>query len=329
MIKKGFALLSLFLSAVILLTSCSSYKDSENEVTDDGLSIVATIFPQYDFAGQIGGDKVRLKMLTVPGGESHSYEPTPQDITAVRECDIFICAGGESDIWYNTVLKSPDLENVTVISLMECVEDRLKEEEITEGMRGEKYSLTDGKNEDETEYDEHVWTSLKNAQIISQKICGVMCSLDEKNADFYRENTNAYIKKLAELDEKYQDAAHQAKNKTLVFGDRFPFRYLFDDYGLKYYAAFPGCSTDSDVSAKTMLFLIKKIREENLPAVYYIEFSARRIADTLAEETNAEPLLFHSCHTVSKSEFENGVTYLSLMEQNLENLKRGLNVETD
>lgn len=325
MIKKKLALSALIVAIPVLFTSCGAYV---NTPSDDRLSVVATIFPQYDFAAQIGGDKIKLKMLTTPGGESHSYEPTPQDIKAVRDCDIFICAGGESDIWYNTVLKSLNSENVTVISLMECVGDRLKEEEITEGMRGEKYSLADSE-EEETEYDEHVWTSLINAQIISQKIGDTMSLLDEKNADFYKENTEAYIKSLGELDEKYRAAVEKAENKTLVFGDRFPFRYLFDDYGLNYYAAFPGCSTDSDVSAKTMLFLINKINEEKLPAVYYIEFSARRIADTIADETKAEPLLFHSCHTISKSDFENGVTYLSLMEQNLENLKRGLNIETD
>lgn len=325
MIKKKLALSALIMAIPVLFTSCGAYV---NTPSDDRLSVVATIFPQYDFAAQIGGDKIKLKMLTTPGGESHSYEPTPQDIKAVRDCDIFICAGGESDIWYNTVLKSLNSENVTVISLMECVGDRLKEEEITEGMRGEKYTLADSE-EEETEYDEHVWTSLINAQIISQKIGDTMSLLDEKNADFYKENTEAYIKSLGELDEKYRAAVEKAENKTLVFGDRFPFRYLFDDYGLNYYAAFPGCSTDSDVSAKTMLFLINKINEEKLPAVYYIEFSARRIADTIADETKAEPLLFHSCHTISKSDFENGVTYLSLMEQNLENLKRGLNIETD
>lgn len=325
MIKKKLALSALIMAIPVLFTSCGAYV---NTPSDDRLSVVATIFPQYDFAAQIGGDKIKLKMLTTPGGESHSYEPTPQDIKAVRDCDIFICAGGESDIWYNTVLKSLNSENVTVISLMECVGDRLKEEEITEGMRGEKYSLADSE-EEETEYDEHVWTSLINAQIISQKIGDTMSLLDEKNADFYKENTEAYIKSLGELDEKYRAAVEKAENKTLVFGDRFPFRYLFDDYGLNYYAAFPGCSTDSDVSAKTMLFLINKINEEKLSAVYYIEFSARRIADTIADETKAEPLLFHSCHTISKSDFENGVTYLSLMEQNLENLKRGLNIETD
>lgn len=322
MIKKA-SLLSALIFLVLALAACST---APAEPPDGRISVVATIFPQYDFARQIGGDKIKLKMLVTPGGESHSYEPTPQDIKAVRECDIFICAGGESDIWYNTVLKSIE-GNFTVISLMDCVE--AVEEEITEGM-SEKLSLSGGgEHEEEPEYDEHVWTSLKNAQIISRAIEEAMSSADEANADFYRRNAEDYINRLSELDRKYGEAAEKAENKTLVFGDRFPFRYLFDDYGLKYYAAFPGCSTESDVSAKTMLFLIDKVKEEKLQVVYYIEFGAKKIADAVAEETETKPLLFHSCHTVSKEDFKNGVTYLSLMEQNLENLKRGLNVEAD
>lgn len=321
-LKQGAA----FLIFVFVLCSLSACAETSRVVDSEKLKVVATIFPQYDFARQIGGDKINLTMLTSPGGESHSYEPTPQDIKAVSECDIFICAGGESDIWYNTVLDTIDSDNtrnIRVISLMECVE--AVGEEITEGMQ-EKISFGE---ETEEEYDEHVWTSLKNAQKISQAIGDAMCSLDEENAEYYQKNTEEYINKLSGLDMKYRGAIRRAENKTVVFGDRFPFRYLFDDYGLKYYAAFPGCSTDSDVSAGTMMFLINKVKSENLPSVYYIEFSARKIADTIAEETGTEPLLLHSCHTVSKEEFDGGVTYLSLMEQNLENLKRGLKVEAD
>ena len=323
MTKKNFVIFSLLATIAFLLCSCDFF---EEESDDEKISVVTTIFPQYDFARQIGGDKIKLKMLTSPGGESHSYEPTPQDIKAVSDCDIFICAGGESDIWYNSVLKTINTENIIVISLMECIGDRLKEEEITDGMRGEKFSLNDSEEyKDEIEYDEHVWTSLKNACLISEEICSAMSRIDKKNADFYMKNTELYTEILNELDLKYQSAVENAENKVVVFGDRFPFRYLFDDYGLKYYAAFPGCSTDSDVNANTMLFLINKVKEETLPAVYYIEFSARRIADTVADETGTEPLLLHSCHTVSKEDFDGGVTYLSLMEQNLENLKTGLN----
>lgn len=317
-------IICLFLTAILVLLCFSSC--SAGEITDDGdkLKIVTTIFPQYDFARSIGGDRVSLKMLITPGGESHSYEPTPQDIIAVKNCDIFICTGGESDVWSNVILKSIDTENITVIQMMDCVD--IVEEEIVDGM---KEKIGTGEEEEEHEYDEHVWTSLKNVKKISSEIGNAMILKDGINEEYYRDNLNSFLDELDGLDSEYENAISKAKNKTLIFGDRFPFRYLFKDYGLKYYAAFPGCSTESDVSAKNMMFLIDKVREENLPIVYYIEFSARKIADTISSETGAEPLLFHSCHTISKSDFDSGVTYLSLMKQNLENLKRGLKIESD
>lgn len=312
-------------SAAAVCLSLLSGCHGEEKAESGKLSIVTTIFPPYDFARQIGGDRAELKMLTTPGGESHSYEPTPQDIKAVQNCDIFICSGGESDVWSKVIIDSINTENITVIKMTDCVET--VEEEITEGME-EKRDLL-GYDEEDAETDEHVWTSLRNAAKISEAVGKAMISADPENGDYYRKNLEGYTEKLTELDEKYIEAVDRASNNTLIFGDRFPFRYLFIDYGLDYYAAFPGCSTESDVSARAMIFLINKVREEKLPAVYYIEFSARKIADTIAEETGAEPLLFHSCHTVSKDDFNNGVTYLSLMEQNLENLKRGLGIEAD
>lgn len=314
--KKKLLIFPLLLSLCMSIAACTPLPYAQ----DGGkLKIVATIFPQYDFARQIGKDKVSVQMLVTPGGESHSYEPTPGDIIAVKDCDIFICSGGESDVWSNVILKSVNTENKIIIRLMDCVE--AVEEEITEGMT-EKPPF--GETEEEPEYDEHVWTSIKNAKKISEAIAAAMCEKDRENAELYTDNLNSYINRLDTLDKSYEEAISASENKILIFGDRFPFRYLFEDYGLKYYAAFPGCSTDSDVSAKNMLFLINKVREKDLSAVYYIEFSARKIADTIAHETGAQPLLFHSCHTVSKADFENGVTYIDLMTQNLENLKRGL-----
>lgn len=319
--NKIVSFFSLLLAAIFLFSACSIPPYDENK--EDKLKIVTTIFPQYDFARQIGKEMVSLKMLVTPGGESHSYEPTPQDIIAVRNCDIFICGGGESDVWSNVILNSIDTSNITVIKMMDCVE--AVEEELSEGMT-EKLPT---EREEEVEYDEHIWTSPKNAKEISKAIAKAMILSDSKNEDFYKQNFEDYSEKLDNLDNEFQNAVSKAENKTVIFGDRFPFRYLFDEYGLKYYAAFPGCSTDSDVSAKTMMYLIDKIKENHLPAVFYIEFSARKIADTISSETGAEPLLFHSCHTVSKEEFENGVTYIDLMKNNLENLKRGLNIEAD
>lgn len=317
--KQKIFIIPLLLFFILNIAACNPLNSDQNE---DKLKIVTTIFPQYDFARQIGGDKISLQMLVTPGGESHSYEPTPRDIISVNGCDIFICSGGESDVWSNIILKSVNTENKIVIKLMDCVDT--VEEEKTEGMT-EKTTLGSSENaEEEPEYDEHVWTSLKNAKKISETIAAAMCETDQENAEFYTDNLKSFEKQLDELDKSYENAVSSAKNKTIIFGDRFPFRYLFDDYGLKYYAAFPGCSTESDVSAKNMLFLINKVKENNLNTVYYIEFSARKIADTISAETGAEPLLFHSCHTVSKADFENGVTYIELMTQNLDNLKRGL-----
>ena len=313
MIRKMIAAVTA--SAVLFgLCGCSG-----NAESDSGkLKIVTTTFPQYDFARQIGGDRIELKMLVTPGGESHAYEPSPQDITAVKNCDIFICAGGESDVWTGKILDAIGTEDVAVIRMMDCVE--LVEEEIVDGMAEGVFGA------EEEEYDEHVWTSLRNAQAISQAIGEKMTELDTENAGFYRENLNNYVGRLKALDEEYGEAVEGAESKVLIFGDRFPFRYLFRDYGLEYYAAFPGCSTSTDVSASNVAFLINKVKELSAPAVYYVEFSAGRVADTIAEETGAEALLFHSCHTVSKEEFEKGVTYEMLMRNNLEVLKRGLGI---
>lgn len=310
---KGKIIAALLSAAVLFCFGGCSYS-AENG--SGKLKIVTTIFPPYDFARQIGGDRVELTMLVTPGGESHAYEPSPQDITAVRNCDIFICAGGESDVWTGKILDSIGTEDIVVIRMMDCVE--VVEEEHVEGM-------TEGLFEfEEDDYDEHVWTSLRNAQAISQAIGDRMMELDEVNAEFYHGNLEEYIGRLSELDKEYEEAVKAAENKVLIFGDRFPFRYLFNDYGLEYYAAFPGCSTSTDVSAGNVAFLINKVKELDLPVVYYVEFSAGRVADTIAEETGAETLLFHSCHTVSKEEFENGVSYEMLMRKNLEVLERGM-----
>ena len=316
MIKKIIAVM-LALTVLFGLCGCSGA-----DKRDSGkLKIVTTIFPPYDFARQVGGDRVELKMLVTPGGESHAYEPSPQDITEVKNCDIFICAGGESDVWTGKILDAIGMEDIVVIRMMDCVE--VVEEEHVEGMAE---SVLGHEHEEDEEYDEHVWTSLRNAQAISQAIGEKMVELDAENAEFYRENLEEYVGRLKALDEEYGEAVQSAENKTLIFGDRFPFRYLFNDYGLEYYAAFPGCSTSTDVSARSVAFLINKVKDLSVPAVYYVEFSAGRVADTIGSETGAETLLFHSCHTVSKEEFEGGVTYEMLMRKNLEVLKRGLGI---
>jgi zinc transport system substrate-binding protein len=463
------------------------------------ISVVTTIFPPYDFVRQIAGDKVSLTMLLPPGAESHSFEPTPQDIIRVQNCDVFIYVGGESDAWVERILGSMDTSRMEIITLMDCVE--VVEELIVEGMQDEEeghahdhgqFTIEDVKDraltdwagdwqsvyphlldgtldpvmehkaeegektareyfeqyktayvtdvdrvsitadsmtfyrngvpararyeyrgtgviteddgslwvrykfeaagnppvgapkyimfsdhliapaktehfhiyasdtgfdelmadtnptnyptyyaaaltkaelvaemigheeEEEAEYDEHVWTSPGNTKLIVQKIAGVLKQRDAPNAAEYDRNTAAYTAKLTELDTSFQTLVNGAKRKTMVFGDRFPFRYFADAYGLSYFAAFPGCSTETEASAATVAFLINKVRAEKIPVVFHIELSNEKIADTICEETGAQKRLLHAVHNVSKRDFDRGANYYDLMTQNISSLREAL-----
>jgi zinc transport system substrate-binding protein len=465
------------------------------------INVVTTIFPPYDFVREIAGDKVNLTMLLQPGAESHSFEPTPQDIIKVQNCDIFIYVGGESDAWVERILDSIDTSRMEIVTLMDCVE--VVEELVVEGMQDEeeghdhshededftiadvkdraltdwagdwqsvypylldgtldpvmehkaedgektareyyeqyktayvtdvdrlsitgnsitfyrngvparaqyayrgtgiiteddgslwvrykfeaagtppkgasKYvmfsdhlyaparsehfhvyasdnsfdelmadtdpvnypayypaGLTKGEivaelighdHEEEAEYDEHVWTSPKNAKLIIQKIAGVLKQRDPSNTMAYEENTASYLAKLTELDASFQNVIKGAKRKTFVFGDRFPFRYFADAYGLSYFAAFPGCSTETEASAATVAFLINKVRAEKIPVVFHIELSNEKIAGIICEETGTKKLLLHAVHNISKRDFDRGENYYDLMSQNVKNLREAL-----
>lgn len=310
-------LLCIFLGIVLtmgVLCACGAKKETKS---DGRLNIVATIFPPYDFAREIGGDRVNVSMLLKPGTESHSYDPTPQDIIRIQECDLFLYVGGESDEWVRDILESGDSKPKKVIALMDCV-DKVQEE-LVEGMEAEEEN-----GSDEIEYDEHVWTSPKNADKIVRTITAAMSELDSKNASYFSNHTAAYCQKLAALDHSFQEITDNAKRKTVIFGDRFPFRYFADTYGLKYYAAFPGCSSETEPSAATISFLIDKVKKEKIPVVFSIEFSSGKVADTICESTGAKRLTFHSCHNVTQKEFENGVGYISLMQENITALREAL-----
>lgn len=319
--KKIILLLSTVLLLSITLIGCGLTKPSVSKNDSDKLSIVTTIFPQYDFTRQIIGKKAEVTMLLPPASESHSFEPTPQDIIKIQNCDVFIYVGGESDSWVEGILESMDTSKIKIITLMDSVD--VVEEEIVEGMEEEEEDSDEGETH-ETEYDEHVWTSPRNAKIIVQKISDILCETDLANADTYKKNTADYIKKLDELDKKFVTTVAEAKHKTLVFGDRFPFRYFADTYGLDYFAAFPGCSTETEPSAETVAFLIDKVKAEQIPAVLHIELSNKKMANSIAEPTKAKVLLLHACHNISKSDFEAGKTYLDLMNDNVETLKEAL-----
>lgn len=309
--------LSAVLTAAFISLSLASCGDEIPQKSDGKLSVVTTIFPQYDFVRQIAGDYVNVSMLLRPGAESHTYEPAPKDMVMIQECDLFIYNGGEGDIWVDSIIESCG-DSINTIAMMDCVDT--VEEEITEGMQADE----DEEEGDEPELDEHVWTSPKNAVKITKAISEALCAADPAHADEYTANTERYISELEELDRKFENAVSSAADRTVVFGDRFPFRYLADAYDLEYYAAFPGCSSESEPGASTIAFLIDKVRDEHIPVVFRIEFSSGMIADTIAESSGAEVLEFHSCHNVTSQDLRNGETYISIMNRNAENLIKAL-----
>jgi len=280
------------------------------------INVTSVIFPSYDFVRAIAGNKVNLLMLLPPGSESHSFEPTPQNIIAIKNSNLFIYPGGENSDWVERILDSISnvFESMIVLNMLDLVD--AVEEEIVEGMEKEE--------EEEQAYDEHVWTSPQNAKAIVAAITEALCELDSANAEFFRQNASAYFTQLDELDASFKAVVDGAKRKTIIFGDRFPFRYLADAYGLQYFAAFPGCSTDTEPSAATVAFLINKVRSEKLPVVFHIELSNERMADTISEATGAKKLLLHSCHNLTKNDFEKSLTYLDVQKANVVNLKEAL-----
>lgn len=301
-----------------LLSSCS---DTQKQ-NDGKLNVVSTVFPSYDFSRQIGEDKINLTLLIPPGGESHTYEPTPSDIIKIKNADVFLYTGGENDTWVKNVLDDVGSEHTAVVAMMDCVET--VEEEHVEGMQVYEHEHEHGEDE-EHEKDEHVWTSPINAIKISRVIAETFAEKDKENAEFYKNNFLEYEKELKQLDSDIRNVVDNAQRHTLIFGDRFPLRYFADEYGLEYFAAFPGCSAESEPSAKTVSFLIDKVRQEKINVVFYLEFSNGKCAQTIAEESGAKTLLFHSCHNVTQDEMKRGETYISLMRKNLENLKIALN----
>lgn len=315
--KKIFCII---LTAAIFLTVLSGCgNETISDKSSQKLSIVTTIFPQYDFARQIAGDKADVKMLLAPAQESHGFEPTPKDIISVHDCDLFIYTGGESEKWAQDILDSSG-KQIRTVSLMDCV--LLFEEEEISGM--DEHSLHADEKSDETEYDEHVWTSPKNAEAIVQKITEALCEIDPQNADYFKKNSDDYTNKLDDLDEKFKQTVKNGKRKTVVFGDRFPLLYFVKQYGLDYYAAFPGCSEQTEASSATIAFLIDKVKDEKIPVVFKIELSNDNIAKAVAEPTNAKVMTFYSCHNISREDFDNGETYLSLMTKNIDALKSAL-----
>lgn len=300
-------LIAILLCLCLMLCGCTAQPEKPHDETK--LQIVCTSFPAYDFAREIAGDRAELTLLIKPGSEVHSYEPTPKDMIRIQESDLFICNGGESEQWAKTLI-TPELNT---IHMMDCVDTV---EESADGI----YNAEDG----EPELDEHVWTSPLNAIKISEEICNVLCKLDTDNAEAYKTNFTAYKAQLMALDREFRQVIKNSGKHTLVFADRFPMRYFALEYGLDCYAAFPGCSSETEPSAKTVAYLIDRVREDKIPAVLYMEFSNQKMADVICEDTGCKKLPFYSAHSVSAEQFEQGVSYLDLMRINLNSLKEAL-----
>ena len=326
--KKITALLLALFMLVGALAGCGKQNDTNQT---DKLSIVTTIFPEYDWVREILGEKAdnaEITMLLDNGVDLHSYQPTADDIVKISDCDLFIYVGGESDEWVEDALRNAANGNMKVINLLEVLGDSVKTEEIVEGMQEEEHEYEDAEeHEHEEEADEHVWLSLKNAKMLVRVISKALQELDPDNKDIYAANADAYVKKLSALDAEYQAAVDAASNKTILFGDRFPFRYLVDDYGLRYYAAFVGCSAETEAGFETISFLAKRVDEWKLPCVLTIEGAQHKIAETVVRNTTAKNqrvLTMDSMQSTTSKDVKNGTTYLSVMEKNLSVLKEAL-----
>lgn len=326
---KNIVTLALVLTlAVSSLVACGSVKNSHLQSSsneDAKYEIVCTIFPIYDWVKNIVGDNdnVNVTLLLDQGTDLHSFQPTTADIALISSADMFIYVGGESDEWAEDAASEAVNKKQIAVNLMEILDDEVVEEEIKEGMQAEE----EDSEEDEVEYDEHVWLSLKNAQTIVSQLTDKISEMDEANQETYVQNSAMYTAQLASLDAMYQAVIDNASQNTLLFGDRFPFRYLVEDYNLDYYAAFVGCSAETEASFETIAFLAEKLKELGLSKVLIIENSDGKIADTVIEQsgTSATKAVLNSMQSVTTDDVKDGVTYISIMQDNLEVLKEALN----
>lgn len=316
---KKILLFALSLLLILCTAGCAA-----NGARDDRPEVVATVFPQYDLVRAIAGDTVSLTLLLPLGTESHGYEPTPKNMAAVTECDLFIEIGGPSEQWAAVLRQAAegDADAPRVLTLMSLEGITLLN---TEGAGHDHDHGEEHLHIHDYETDEHIWLSPRNMAVIAEAICRELCALVPDNADLYRANTDAYLAGLEALDAHLTEIVSVAARRTIIFGDRFPFRYLTHDYGLTAYAAYPGCAAEGEPAPATVAALIERLRAEQIPAVFTIEFSRGEVADAIAAETGAKRLELHSCHNLSPADFGAGVTYLDLMYRNADALAEALN----
>ena len=335
------AVLLLALTMILGLSGCNIRKPEDSK--EYKLNIVTTLFPYYDMVRAIAGEVegIHISMTVAPGQDSHSFEPTPKDVIDIGEADVFIYNGGSLETWIDTLLDSLSNDDQVRLRMMDYVD--VLDEEHVEGMdtrfeehdhyedmdhvheEGGPSESSENAHFDEDEADEHIWTSPVNTQILTQKICDVLCEVSPENAGIFKVNAKNYIAQLQELDDELHQIVERAENKEIIFADKFPLLYFAKEYGLKYYAAFPGCGSDMEPSARTIAFLIDKIKEDKVKAVFYLELSSHIVADAISEETKTMILQFNSCHNITQKQFDDGVTYVDLMKENVDRLRKALN----
>lgn len=326
-IKKSikYGIYCVLFMGILTLTGCGNTKDKDVTEKEETKKIICSTFPQYDWVRAVLGennDNFSVSLLMENGGDLHNYQPTAGDMIRISDCDLFIFVGGESDAWVEGAIKESMNQNQKSLKLMDLLGENLKEEEHIEGMEEEQEE-----EHEETEYDEHVWLSLSNAQIMVEKIADVIGTMDTTHAEQYHENAKTYCNQLEDLNNRYKEVVSQSDRKVLLFGDRFPFRYLIEDYGISYYAAFDGCSAETEASFETVAFLSEKIKEHKLSSVLVLENSDKKVADAIIANTDTKDqkiLVINSLQSVTKEEIDQGRTYISTMEENLEILKQAL-----
>lgn len=319
-------ILALLLAAAVALPLCACAPAGE-EAEDGRLQVVCSLFPYYDFVREIGGAYVSPRLLVAAGREAHSFEPTPMDVIRVSRADVFVYNGGEGEQWVDEILSSAG-ENIPIVLRMMDYADTLTEEPLAgrddHDHADHDHEHDDDHDSDDIEYDEHIWTSPVQAMKLCRAICDALCAADPAHAAVYRSNLENYLGQLAELDVAFRQVCSEKKRSLLVFGDRFPLLYFCREYGLDYRAAFHGCSSDTEPSLYTLKFLIDKVRQQDIPVVYALELSSRKVADAIAETTGATVETFYSCQTVSQADWAAGEGYVSLMRRNVAALREGI-----
>ncbi len=311
-------LLALLSTGIFLLSAAGC--QAEPARASSKLEIVATVFPQYDMAKAIGGDEAEVTLLLSAGQEMHSYEPTPTDVAEIARCDIFLRIGGESEVWTDTLLESLDTSEMDVVTLMDCIEAPLEEEEH----HHHHEEAHDHEEEEHGEFDEHIWNSPVNAIAMAEAVCDALCMADPAHEEEFRQRTDAYTARLADLDAGYRELSDRCEDAVLIIGDKFPFRYLAAEYGFHYAAAFTGCSSETEPTIGALAELLEEAQLHNANTIFYLEFSSSKICDRICDITGASAAMLHPCHNISQEDMKNGVTFLQLMEENYTTIKEAL-----